>query len=116
MDGPVSVFRVVFRNGVSEWMGVFRCFGTVFRNGWECFGMDGSVGGVSGKSVSEMPKVDGTVDGSVSGVSERCFGTWMGLFDVDGTVSVWCFGISGILVFRCIGASVFELHSSVAVV
>ena len=37
MDGGVSVFR----NGVSKWMVVFRCFercfGRVFRSGWWCF-------------------------------------------------------------------------------
>ena len=82
---------------VSEWMGVLEVFREkVFRKCQKWMGLWMGV--------------------FRNGVSERCFGTWMGLFDVDGTVSVWCFGISGILVFRCIGASVFELHSSVAVV
>ena len=83
MDGSVSVFRTVFRNSVSKWMVVFRCFGTVFRNGWFSLGMDGSVGGVSGKSVSEMAK-----SGWSSGwSSERCFGTVFR--NLDGSVSEW---------------------------
>ena len=90
MDGGVSVFRVVFPESVSKWMVVFRCFQKVFPSGWWCFQMDGNVGGVSSKSVSKRPKVDGGVDGGVSGVSKRCFQKWMVVFP-NGW---WCFGVS----------------------
>ena len=81
--------------GVSEWMVQSRCFGrcfeTVFRNGWwcfgvseRCFGMDGSVlewmvqlAVFRARVFRKWPKVDGPVDGPVNGVSERCFETWM---------------------------------------
>ena len=90
MDAWVRVFRVVFRNSLSEWMRGFESFGTVFRNGCVGPGMDAWVEGLSVKSLSEIPKVDAPVDGWVFGLSERSFGMWMVAFEVDGRV----FGLS----------------------
>ena len=69
---------------LSRWMVVFRYFGTVFRNGWWCFEMDGGVSvfrAVFRKSVSKWMVVF------------RCFetvfrsGWWC--FEMDGGVSVF---------------------------
>ena len=46
----------------------------MFRSGCVSLEMDGSVGGVSDKSVSEMVKSGCDVDASVNGVSVWCFG------------------------------------------
>ena len=99
----------MFRNGVSEWM-------VQSRNG--CVS-----GSVSGKSLSEMVKCGcvsgwcsarcfGTVfrnmdglDGSVNGVSERCFQTWM----VWMVQCISVFRYFGALVFRCFGISIFSV-------
>ena len=68
MDGSV----LVFRNGVSEWM-------VVFRNGWFSLGVSGGVS----KQCFEM---DGGVSVFRNGVSEWMVQSWNGWFS-------WrCFG------------------------
>ena len=116
-DGVSALDAVV---ELSIWMVQSWCFGTVFRNGWWCFGMDGSVSvfrAVFRNSVSKWMVVFrcfGTVfrngwfslgmDGSVGGVSGKSVSEMAKSGWSSGWSSERCFGT----VFRNLDGSVSE--------